>query len=210
MLLSGPADHATMALVWCDSETHVSRGILRSTVAVVSGWIVVFGGYILTIIVLALFNEETFTPGVRLPVGWLLVTLAVSALWSVVAGFVTGVVARRREIEHVIGLVLLTLIVSVYFVSTNRNLGQVPTWYITAGEALMSLALLAGGWLRKNQRILLGKASEGIVATADKPRLVIATTVDRWRFWIAAVVTFITFLASFWALALGAGQGLLW
>ena len=188
----------------------MSRRILQSTVAIASGWIVAAGGYILTTTVFALFNQETFTPDVPLSAGWLLVTLAVSAIWSVVAGFVTGVIARRREIEHAIGLVLFTLIVSVYFLSSNRNLGQVPTWYMIAGEVLTSLALLVGGWLRRNQRILLGKVPEGVVTTVDDTRLSIAIMVDRWRFLIAAVVTFITFLASFWALVLGAGEGLLW
>jgi len=188
----------------------VSRGILRGTVAIASGWIVATGGYILTTIVFALFNQETFTPGVPLPAGWLLVTLAVSAIWSVVAGFVTGVIARRREIEHAVGLVLFTLIVSVYFVSRNRNLGQVPTWYMIAGEVLTSLALLVGGGLRRNQRILLGKVPEGVVGTVDDARLSIAIGVDCRRFLIAAVVTFVTFLASFWALVLGAGEGVLW
>jgi hypothetical protein len=190
--------------------THVGRGILRSTVAIASGWIVAVGGYILTVIVFSLFNQEGFTPGVPLSAGWLLVTLAVSAMGSVVAGFVTGVIARRREIKHAIGLVLFTLIVSVYFVSRNRNLGQVPTWYMIAGEVLTSLALLVGGWLRRSQRLLLGRLPEGVVRTVDDARLSIAIVVDRWRFWIAAIVTFITFLASFWALVLGAGQGLLW
>jgi hypothetical protein len=188
----------------------VSRKTLRSTVAIASGSIITAGGYILTIIAFALFNQETFTPGVPLPPAWLLVTLAVSAIWSTVAGFVTAVIARRREIEHAIGLALLSLIISAYFVSRNRNLGQVPTWYVVSGEVLTCLALLVGGWLRKSQRILLGKASEGVVRRADDTRLSIAIRVDRWRFLIAAVVTFITFLAFFWALVLGAGQGLLW
>ena len=78
----------------------MSSGILRSTVAVASGWIVAAGGYILTVVIFSLFNPETFTPGVPLPIGWLLVTLAVSAVWSVAAGFVAGVIARRREIER--------------------------------------------------------------------------------------------------------------
>jgi len=188
----------------------VSRGILRSTVAIASGWIVAAGGYILTVIAFALFNQEAFTPGVPLSAGWLLVTLAVSVIWSVVAGFVAGVIARRREIEHAVGLALFTLIVSVYFVSRNRNLGQVPTWYMVAGGVLTSLALLVGGWLRRNQRILLGKVPGGVVRTVGDVPLSIAIIVDRWRFLIAAAVTFVAFLASFWALVLGAGKGLLW
>ena len=188
----------------------MNRGILRSTVAIASGWIVVTGGYILTVIVFALFNQEGFTPGVPLSTGWLLFTLAASAIWSIVAGFVTGVIARRREIEHAIGLVLFTLIVSVYFVSRNRNLGQVPTWYMIAGEVVTALAILVGGGLRRDQRILLGEMPEGVAGTVDDARLSIAIIVDRWRFLIAAVVTSITFLASFWALVLGAGEGLFW
>lgn len=179
-------------------------------IAVASGWIVATGGYILTVVVFALFNPGTFTPGVPLPSGWLLVTLAGSAVWSLAAGFVAGVIARRREIEHVAGLGLFLLAVSVCFVSWNRNLAQVPTWYMIAGEALTSLAILLGGWLRRKQRIRLAQAPDGVVPTADDTRLSIAMTIDRWRFWIAAVVTFITFLTCLWALVLGAGQGLLW
>jgi hypothetical protein len=188
----------------------VSSGILRSTVAVASGWIVAAGGYILTVVIFSLFNPETFTPGVPLPIGWLLVTLAVSAVWSVAAGFVAGVIARRREIEHGIGLALFSLTVSVCFVIWNRNLAQVPTWYVIAGEVLTSPAILMGGWLQRDQRILLARVRDGLVPTNDDTRLSIAITVDRCRFWIAAVVTFITFLACLWALVLGAGQGLLW
>jgi len=188
----------------------VSRGILESTIAIASGWIVVAGGYILTVTVFALFNQEGFTPGVPLSTGWLLVTLVISAVWSVVAGFVTGVIARRREIEHAIGLVLFMLTVSVYFVSTNRNLGQVPTWYMIAGEVLTSLAILVGARLRRDQRTLLGQMPGGVVGAVDDIRLSIAIRVDRQRFLIAAVVTSVTVLASFWALVLGAGEGLLW
>jgi hypothetical protein len=174
------------------------------------GWMVAVGGYVLTVVVFALFNPETFTPGVPLPRGWLLVTLVVSAVWSVAAGFVAAVIARRREIEHVVGLALFWLTVSVGFVIWNRNLAQVPTWYVIAGEVLTALTLLMGGWLRRNQRILLAKVPDGVVPAADDARLSIAIKVDRWRFWIAAVVTFITFRACLWALVLGAGQGLLW
>jgi hypothetical protein len=191
-------------------EIQVNKKMLRSTVAIALGSIITAGGYILTIIAFALFNQETFTPGVPLPSGWLLVTLVVSAIWSTVAAFVTGVIARRREIEHAIGLALLSLMISAYFVSRNRNLGQVPTWYVVSGEVLTCFSLLVGGWLRKSQRILLGKVFEGVVGRVDDARLSIAIGVDRWRFLIAAVVTFITFLAFFWALVLGAGQGLLW
>jgi hypothetical protein len=188
----------------------VSSRILRSTVALVSGWIVAAGGYILSVTVFSLFNPDTFNPGVPLPAGWLLVTLLVSALWSAVAGFVTGVIARRREIEHVVGLAFLSLIVSACFVGWNRNLAQVPMWYILAGEVLTSLALLAGGWLRRNQRLLLGKVPDGVVPPGGDVRLSVALSVERWRFRIAVAVTVITFLACFWAFVLGAGRGLLW
>lgn len=174
----------------------MNRKILRTGVAIASGWIVAAGGYILTVIVFSLFNPDTFSPGVPLPAGWLLVTLAVSGVWSVVAGFVTGVFAGRRETEHAIGLAFFTLILLVCFVHWNRNLGQVPTWYVMAGGGVTCVAILAGGWLCRRQRDLPGGASRGAV--------------DRWGFWGAAVVTGITFLACFWALALGAGEGVLW
>jgi len=188
----------------------VHREILRSIGAIASGWIAATGGYILTVVVFSLFNPDTFTPGVPLPTGWLLVTLSLSAVWSVAAGFVVGVVARRREVEHVFVLILLALIVSVYFVIANGNLGQVPTWYIVAGEALTSFMLLLGGCLRRNQRILVGNVLAGMVPVADDARQSLAIAVDRWRFLIAVVVILVTFQACFWALALGAGEGVFW
>lgn len=188
----------------------MSRRILLGGVAIASGWVIVAGGYILTVMVFSLFNQEGFTPGAPLRTGWLLFTLAASAIWSIAAGFVTGVIARRREVEHAIGLTLFTLAVSMYFVSRNRNLGQVPTWYMIAGEAVTALAILMGGWLRRGQRILLGEMPEGVTGTVDNARLSIAMTVDRWRFLMSAVVAFITFLACFWALVLGAGEGVFW
>jgi hypothetical protein len=178
--------------------------------AVAAGWIIAAGGYILTVVVFSLFNPETFTPGVPLPWGWLLVTLAASAVWSVAAGFVAGVIAGRREIEHGVALALFGLVVSVCFLAWNRNLAQVPTWYLIAGEALTSLAIPMGAWLRRNQRILLVKVHDGVIPAPDAARLSIAIRVDRWRFRIAAAVTVITFLACLWALVLGAGRGLLW
>lgn len=188
----------------------MSSGVLRSAAAVAAGWIVAVGGYILTVVVFALFNPDTFTPGVTLPAGWLLVTLAVSAAWSVAAGFVAGVVARRKEIEHAAGLGFFLLATSACFLSLNKNLAQVPTWYVIAEETLMALAILLGGWLRRNQRILLARMPNDVVLTAGGTRLSIAIRLDRWRFRIAAVVVFITFLACFWVLVLGAGRGLLW
>ena len=188
----------------------MSSEMLRSVIAVASGWIVAVGGYILTVVVFSLFNPETFTPGIPLPVGWLLVTLVVSAIWSVAAGFVTGVLSGRKEIEHAIGLALFLLVVSICFLRWNRNLAQVPIWYVIAGETLTTLAILMGGWLRKNQRILLAQAPDGAPTTTPGAPRSTAIRIDRWRFRIATAVTFITFLACFWALVLGAGQGLLW
>jgi len=161
------------------------------------------GGYILTMVGFSLFNPDTFTPGVPLPTGWLLVTLALSAVWSTAAGFVTGVLACRREIEHGVGVAIFLLILSTCFVVWNKNLAQVPTWYVAAGEILTTLAILTGGWLRRHQRV-------SVARTPDDAPLSIAAKIDRRRFQIAAAATFLTLLACFWALVLGAGQGLLW
>ncbi len=74
----------------------------------------------------------------------------------------------------------------------------------------MPLALLMGGWLRRKQRIVLAQVPDGVILTPDDVRLSITIRVDRWRFRIAAVITFITVLACLWVSVLGAGQGLLW
>jgi hypothetical protein len=60
-------------------------------------------------------------------------TAAIAAGWIVAAG---------GYILTVIGLAFFAAVVSVCFVSWNRNLAQVPVWYIGGGEVLTFSALL--------------------------------------------------------------------
>jgi len=177
----------------------MNRNVLRSVVAVPSGWAVGVGGCIVTMIVIAFFNHETFKPGAQLPTEWLLVTLAILVIWSVLAGFVVGVIAQRREIEHAIGLVIFTWLLSLYFTARSGNPAQGPSWYVTAGEILGVLSNLLGGWLRLKQRILLERRSKGMIKAMDSGRVVLGT--------IIATIVFLFVL--FWATIVGY-EGLSW
>ena len=167
---------------------------LRSIIAILLGLVVMVGGYVVTTIVFPIFNYEDFKPGVQLPTERLLVSLAVSAIWSVIGGFAVGVIARRKEIEHAIGLVVFTSLLSLYFVVRNRNSAQVPDWYLIAGQVLMVLSVLLGGWLRMKRGTLLNKMPKSVVRTVDEARLSIGITVDQSRPLMAAIVACVTFI----------------
>ena len=161
----------------------MNKKFLRSVIAISSGWIVSFAFYIITMIVIALFNQETFKPGVQLSVEWLLITLIISSIYQIIGGFVTAAIAQRSEIKHTIGLILVTLSTSLYFIFTAENTTPLPNWYIIAGLVSDILSILFGGWLRIKQKILLEKRSQGMIRT-----------MRGLRFFAAICLSFITFV----------------
>jgi uncharacterized membrane protein YsdA (DUF1294 family) len=156
----------------------MNKKFLRSLSAIPLGWIVSFVGCMITMIVIAIFYPETFKPGVQLPVGWLLIILSISSIYGIIGGFVTAVIAQRSEIKHAIGLILVTLLISICLMCTDKNAAQVPNWYRIAGLILVVLSILLGGWLRMKQRVLLDKTSEGMIRTVKKLRLLIGICVS--------------------------------
>lgn len=176
----------------------MNRRVLRSVAAVPLGWVAGAGAYLVVMIVIALFNRETFQPGVQFSTAWLLVTLFVASVCWTAGGFVTGVIAQRREIAHAVGLVFFALLVSVCLPSGHENATPMPNWYLIGGYVLVVPSPLLGGWLRMKQRILLSKGSERMISAMDHS-----------RFAVALLVSFIAFvLVMFWGTVLGA-MGLL-
>ena len=183
----------------------MNRTILRSVAAILVGWLVVLGGFIVTMVVIALFNPETFKSAVHHSIGYWLVNLFVGLIYSVVGGFVTGVVARRREVAHAIGLVVFELIISKCWPSSHTSTMSVPTWYWIAAYVLGVPATVLGGWLRAKQGVVLAKIPPSVTRTMDEARLSIAITVDHSRPLIATLAAFATFVAVlFGGMILGA------
>ncbi len=184
----------------------MSGAVLRSIAAVLLGWLVTVGGCWVTMVVIALFDPEGFQPGVRHSVGYWLLTLSVGLIYSVVGGFVTGIIARRREIAHAIGLVVFGLLISECLSRGHANTMSAPSWYWIAGYILMPSATILGGWLRAKQDTV-AKRMPGRVSTAiDNMWLSIAITIDHSRPLIAALVACVVFaIVLFGGAALGVG-----
>jgi hypothetical protein len=175
----------------CDQAGRmpVCRIVLRSVAAVLAGWLVTLGGYIVTIVVIALLYPGAFQPAAHHSAGYWLVSLFVDLIWSVVGGFAAGVIARRREVAHAIGLVLFGLLASKCILSSYADTVSVPNWYWIAGYAQGTLFTILGGWLRMKHRILLDRGSEAAIKATHNARLAIALLAAPFAFVLALYVT---------------------
>jgi hypothetical protein len=187
----------------------MNRNLLRSVAAILSGWLVTVVGYIVTMVIIALFNPETFKTSAHYSLGYWLVTLFVGLIYSIVGGFITGIVARRREVAHAIGLVVFGLLISECWPRGDQNTTSVPDWYSIVAYVLGPLFTVLGGWLRAKQDILVSRVPGCIVTTVDDLRLSAALTVDAFRFPIAVVVSVALFVIGLYGGLLAGGAALL-
>ncbi len=174
--------------------------ILRSVIAIPSGWVVAVAGDLATMLVIALFDSPVnVRPGEPVSTAWLLVSLPVCIVWSVVAGFATGAIARRSEIKHGIGLILFTFAVCAFswFLGRHKSSAvQVPTWYQIASLISLIPSVLLGAWLRMRRKTLAQKVPAGVAGTANDLWLSIKILVDQFRFPTAVVVSFVVVLGG--------------
>jgi hypothetical protein len=186
---------------------NIRRRVLRSIAAILSGWLVAVGGYLATMLVIALFNRETFRPGTELSVGWWLLTLFVGLVWSVTAGFVTGVIAQRREVVHAVGLVLFALFVRACWPKGRGSTMSVPDWYWITAYLLGGPSPVLGGWLRARQDALVNRIPASVTGPFRDAHRSITRSIAHFRFPIAIVLSILTFLVGMRAgvFALGAG-----
>lgn len=169
------------------------KTILRSSAAILVGWLVVVGGYLVTMIGIALFNRGAFQPAAHHSTGWWLIGLSVGFIFSVAGGFVAGAIAQRREIAHAIGLVLLGLLVYQCWPGTHASMISVPQWYRIACYVLLPSPVM-GGWLRAQQHALAQRMPSSVVSIFANIRLSIALTIDCFRFPIALACSVATFV----------------
>lgn len=121
--------------------------MLRSVLSVIAGVVVWtflwLGGNAL----LASLYPQTFDGGQRVESVPLLSFLIVySVILSVIAGYVTALIARRLEIAHAFALGLVQLALGIFFEAQNWSL--LPVWYHLIFLALLIPGNLLGGQLR--------------------------------------------------------------
>jgi hypothetical protein len=130
--------------------------MLRSIPAVAAGsvvWMVIALG--LDFLLISMFPHWADSRGRVESVPVLFLMLSYSTGTEVLAGYITGWIARRREVMHALVLGLLQLAMGI--VATIKMWETAPAWWHVAILALVVPATVAGGrWraLRKSRRKL--------------------------------------------------------
>lgn len=125
---------------------------LRSILAVIAGsvtWMVTALG---TDNLLATVRPEWFGAEGRVEdVPVLLFLLSYSLAFAVLAGYVTGWIARLKEIQHTLALGVVQLAMGI--AATVVYFDVAPAWYHFTFLTLLIPAHVLGGWLRKRRRL---------------------------------------------------------
>jgi len=101
--------------------------------------------------VLATMRPEWFGAAGRVDaVGVLLFLLSYSLGFAVLAGYVTGWIARRHEVKHAIALGALQLAMGT--IATIAYFDVAPVWYHFTFLALLIPAHVLGGVMRQRRR----------------------------------------------------------
>jgi len=75
--------------------------------------------------------------------------LVYSIIISIVAGYVTALIAKRKVIAHTIALGILQIAVGIFFQSKSWSL--LPIWYHLSFLTLLLPCNVLGGFLRQKQ-----------------------------------------------------------
>lgn len=126
--------------------------MLRTIFAVIAGnltWTILW----LTFnAILASFNPQLAdgkTPLSSIPI--LLIMLVYSVIISIIAGYITGLVANRNQLKPVIALGILQLSMGIFFQSQAWHL--LPIWYHLSFLVLLIPGNICGGQLRIKQLV---------------------------------------------------------
>lgn len=123
--------------------------MLRSILAVVAGYATLFVLATAATVALAFIVPELAaeTPEASPPAWYIAFNLAYSALFAVVAGYVTATLARREELRHAAALAALILLLGVPYIFIMRG-GIQPLWYLVALPLFGAAGAVAGGALK--------------------------------------------------------------
>ncbi len=124
--------------------------MLRSILAVIAGNIVWTILWLAMNAVLAGIHPQIADGKTRIEsVSLLLFILVYSVVISVVAGYITALIARRNEIAHTVALGILQLAMGIFFQSQAWNL--LPIWYHLSFLILLIPGNVFGGLIRQKQ-----------------------------------------------------------
>ena len=125
--------------------------MLRSILSILAGaavWAVLWlaDNAILAALMPSAFRQDGTTDDVTV-----LAILIVSSLgFSIVAGYVTAMVAQHREIPHALALGIVQLILGLLFTVPYWN--SLPLWYNLVFLTLLIPGNLLGGMLRRDRK----------------------------------------------------------
>ena len=118
--------------------------MLRSVGAVAAGYLLIFAA-ILILFAVAI-PDPLVTPGR----GFMLFSLAYGFVFGILGGYVCGLIAQRSEVKH--AAVIAGIGILLHILSMVLAAGKEPLWYQLAYMAILTAAVLLGGWLRACQR----------------------------------------------------------
>lgn len=124
--------------------------MLRSILAIIAGsvaWMVTALGMDAVLMAIA---PNFFDAGKVKSLPLLLFMMTYSLLFSVLGGYVTALVARRKEMQHALALGLLQF--AMGFAATIKFFDTAPLWYHVVFLTLLIPAILIGGQLRLMQK----------------------------------------------------------
>ena len=87
-----------------------------------------------------------------LHVPMLLTMIALSVVFSVAAGYVTGMTAARNAVQHAWGLGVAQLALGIFFEVSYW--GLLPVWYHLVFLALLTPGNVFGGWWSQTRRMV--------------------------------------------------------
>jgi peptidoglycan/LPS O-acetylase OafA/YrhL len=123
--------------------------LIRSVAAVVAGYL--FKGIAIGLF----FILAGWQPEEDLSTRVVVVGMVYRAFASVLAGYVTGLVARRRETAHALAVAILSALITIVSMMAGAG-GREPLGAQVVNLLVMAPAVVVGGYLRNRQVYLKG------------------------------------------------------
>ncbi|NIM49022.1 MAG: hypothetical protein GTN62_04230 [Gemmatimonadales bacterium] len=116
----------------------------RSVFAVIAGYLVMG---IAIMVLMVLWPQAS---RVLSSTGFMLLNITARFVAAVIAGYITGLVARQAELKHAAALVVFATVLALinFLLASSRE----PLWYQLANFMAMVLGVLWGGYLRAARR----------------------------------------------------------
>jgi peptidoglycan/LPS O-acetylase OafA/YrhL len=130
--------------------------MLRSVISVVCGFVTIVILALLTDLILMIVTPGSFSDdGATRSLPLLVLALVYGFLFSAFGGYVTALIAKRAEIKHAVGLIILHLTMSI--ISSIQFAETAPMWWHASAIALIIPSVLLGSYLRLMQKRASGE-----------------------------------------------------